>query len=599
MKKTAALIISSMLVLSSLFVMLDMTAEGKDIAPIPLFSGAGSGTVADPYQITDVDELQEMNLDLNAHYILMNDIDASLTSGWNSDKGFEPIANLTGYFNGTLDGMDFIIHDLTVNRSSQDYAGLFGYLNQSAVISNLGLENVNITGAGFVGGLAGWSDGTIMDSHSAGNVTGGVDSGGFTGASTGPITNCYSTGTLTGTGDSVGGFVGYNAAPITNTYSTVNVTTIGITAGGFAGSNSHTATNCYSTGNVIGTSEVGGFAGLINGGTTINCYSTGNVDGTVKAGGFAGWINAGTAKSSYSTGTVAGIIYVGGFNGITDAGGTITNCYSTGNVIGTSDYIGGFIGNNWQGTISNCHSTGSATTPWHALGGFTGGNEAPSIITDSYATGNAIITGAGWEVGGFSGQNHGSIERCYSLGDATTAGGGIAGGFVGNNYNIITDCFALGNADASSDRVGGFAGYNSDGDTITSCYSIGTASGGIPGGFVGENGVGSTISISHWDITTSGTGSGVNINSGVADVTGHTTIAMKQIATYPGWDFATVWGIVEDNTYAFLTTIDPIVINEQITQIGMATEDIGYSTDFNSTAQPIPFYNKLESWAMN
>ena len=38
------------------------------------FTG-GSGTVLDPYQISDVGELQEMNLDLGAHYILINDID--------------------------------------------------------------------------------------------------------------------------------------------------------------------------------------------------------------------------------------------------------------------------------------------------------------------------------------------------------------------------------------------------------------------------------------------------------------------------------------------------------------------------------------------
>lgn len=43
------------------------------------FSGLGSGTEEDPYQITTVHQLQEMNDDLSAHYILMNDIDASET----------------------------------------------------------------------------------------------------------------------------------------------------------------------------------------------------------------------------------------------------------------------------------------------------------------------------------------------------------------------------------------------------------------------------------------------------------------------------------------------------------------------------------------
>lgn len=51
------------------------------------FSGNGSGTEADPYQITTVEQLQEMNDELDAHYILMNDIDASDTENWNGGAG--------------------------------------------------------------------------------------------------------------------------------------------------------------------------------------------------------------------------------------------------------------------------------------------------------------------------------------------------------------------------------------------------------------------------------------------------------------------------------------------------------------------------------
>ena len=36
------------------------------ITPAVAFSGSGSGTSGDPYQITDVNELQEMNDDLSA-----------------------------------------------------------------------------------------------------------------------------------------------------------------------------------------------------------------------------------------------------------------------------------------------------------------------------------------------------------------------------------------------------------------------------------------------------------------------------------------------------------------------------------------------------
>ncbi|MHC4455659.1 MAG: hypothetical protein ACYS0I_01000 [Planctomycetota bacterium] len=40
------------------------------------FSGSGSGTEGDPYVITDAYELQEMQDDLGAWYVLGNNIDA-------------------------------------------------------------------------------------------------------------------------------------------------------------------------------------------------------------------------------------------------------------------------------------------------------------------------------------------------------------------------------------------------------------------------------------------------------------------------------------------------------------------------------------------
>ncbi len=47
------------------------------------FSGSGFGTEENPYVITDVYQLQEMQDDLDAYYVLANDIDASGTVSWN------------------------------------------------------------------------------------------------------------------------------------------------------------------------------------------------------------------------------------------------------------------------------------------------------------------------------------------------------------------------------------------------------------------------------------------------------------------------------------------------------------------------------------
>ncbi len=58
------------------------------------FAG-GSGTAADPYQIADVAQLQAIHTSNSAHYILINNIDASATAGWNGGQGFNPINNFS------------------------------------------------------------------------------------------------------------------------------------------------------------------------------------------------------------------------------------------------------------------------------------------------------------------------------------------------------------------------------------------------------------------------------------------------------------------------------------------------------------------------
>lgn len=57
------------------------------------FSGTGSGTEQDPYIITNVYELQQINSELDACYELANDIDASDIRYWNDKAGFIPIGD--------------------------------------------------------------------------------------------------------------------------------------------------------------------------------------------------------------------------------------------------------------------------------------------------------------------------------------------------------------------------------------------------------------------------------------------------------------------------------------------------------------------------
>jgi len=53
--------------------------------------GGGSGTIGDPYLITDCLDLQAMQNNLAANYALNNSIDCSATSTWDGGKGFNPI----------------------------------------------------------------------------------------------------------------------------------------------------------------------------------------------------------------------------------------------------------------------------------------------------------------------------------------------------------------------------------------------------------------------------------------------------------------------------------------------------------------------------
>ena len=107
------------------------------------FNG-GNGSKGNPYQISTIDQLQAMQDSLDAHYVLLNDIDASVTAGWNDSAGFDPIGedpeNDTA-FTGSFDGQDFMIRNLTIKRPCEYYVGLFGYI-YSAQITNVGLDSI-------------------------------------------------------------------------------------------------------------------------------------------------------------------------------------------------------------------------------------------------------------------------------------------------------------------------------------------------------------------------------------------------------------------------------------------------------------------------
>ena len=212
------------------------------------------------------------------------DTDIDLTG-----KDWTPIGtNVDNSYKGTFDGGGHTITGLTFT-TNDEYAGLFGRLNRAGTVKNVVMEGVQITSnqiyGGSIGGVVGFSLGTIENCSVSGSVSGTVYVGGVVGAQWGvSITGCSSSATVKGM----------------------------VYVGGVAGQTNGTTTMtaCYATGNV--TLEIdpqknisgGGLVGMNGGSSLLACYATGNVT---------------------STGSSTGYVHIGGLLG--DNYTTVTACY--------------------------------------------------------------------------------------------------------------------------------------------------------------------------------------------------------------------------------------------------------------------------------
>ncbi len=254
----------------------------------------------------DDDTLQAMRDDLEGHYALGADIDASDTANWDGGEGWEPIGTAGNSFRGSFDGLGHEISDLSLNRPTEDRVGLFGRSVRSSgdyVFKNLSLVNVDIIGSSYVGSLVGESrNGIIHNSEATGSVKSeGAISGGLVGslASDSVLQDSHANVNVSGN-DFVGGLV----------------------AGNVSGA---IVRNSYATGKIEGNEFVGGLAGIVqaDGSRIENSFATGDVNGESKVGGLAGRVGFSDPPSqsdveisnSYATGKVTGNSSVGGLLG--------------------------------------------------------------------------------------------------------------------------------------------------------------------------------------------------------------------------------------------------------------------------------------------
>jgi filamentous hemagglutinin family protein len=338
------------------------------------------------------------------NYALVSDIAAAGSAALNGGAGFAPIGTYGAGFSGTLDGLGHTINNLTINRPSAQYVGMFGWVSNGAV-QNLGLTNVSITGWNSVGGLAGGA-----------NTAGAIPL----------IRNVYTTGTVDAAGLAssgsgyAGGLIGYASGMVLDSaYSAAQVSGA-IYVGGLIGGtlNTNTLTNVYATGAVTSREQgsVGGLIGYFDSGFITNAYSTGNVNDAGArgiAGGLIGQNSTGTLSKTYSSGTVTSV--ASPLPGYAFARAA----------------IGGLIGVN-GGPISDSYSTGSVNAPTanYNVGGLVGGNSAN--ITNSYSTGAITVGGSTTFVGGLVGRNS-SGTVATSFWDTQTSGQATSAAGIGMN----------------------------------------------------------------------------------------------------------------------------------------------------------------------
>lgn len=152
------------------------------ILSVNALSMNGLGTPEDPFQITKCTELQDIQNNLTADYILINNIDCSDTVNWNDGKGFKPIGSYENPFKGNLNGHNKTVKNLFSNASIDRFTGIFASI-ESNKLENFILENITMIGIDNVGLLSGSvaKSAIINNTKIKGKVFGNKNIGGITG----------------------------------------------------------------------------------------------------------------------------------------------------------------------------------------------------------------------------------------------------------------------------------------------------------------------------------------------------------------------------------------------------------------------------------
>lgn len=584
--------------------------------------------------ISNLYQLQGMAADLTASYTLLNDIDASATTSNNTadvwgGKGFAPVGGNSARFTGDFDGQGFVINQLAISRSSQDYVGLFGVTGVDAGLVNVRLQGTSIAGNNLAGGLVGYNDGgTITNSYITGSVVGRNQVGALVGYNSGDISSSYATATVDGSAE-VGGLVGFNDnAEIINSYATGAVDGDS-DVGGLVGYNDHHGeiTSSYATGSTVGSSSTGGLVGNNTGSVTNSYWDTFTTGQATSDGGIAVNGDWDAAPNAYSEGSYTGFDFTnewfiaegysrpmlrGHLSDAFTSGGEIHNVYDlqgmaadlsgsytlmsdldlAGIASGDTADIWGGLGFAPVGSYSDSFA-GSFNGNGHVIRNLTinrGGADYVGLFGRTTAA--ASISNIGLEnvavsgddnVGALVGWHWGDISNAYVDTGSVNAASAQAGGMVGGNSGSISNAYTNLTVAAVGGNAGGLVGLNDTG-TITRSFALGSSS---EGGLVGSNT--GLIVDSFWntDTTASGVGSG-----DASGATGLNSAELMDPASFAAWgaDIDAVggtgatWRIYEGKSApllgAFLAEIEVIAYDDYKVYDGAAYDGLH---DINGT----------------
>ena len=258
----------------------------------------GSGTETDPYQINTAEGLKWFRDKVNnATKEPDTQICAELTEDIDlSSEEWSPIGIGEGVYwgsrsySGTFDGKGHTIKNLSIDNSSAQYVGLFGYV-LGGTIRNLTVSG-SVKGSGHTGGIAGGADGgtfencanlcVVQSDSTEGGTTGGIIGFAHNMNYELIVRDCYNVGSITGR--NAGGIIGQ----CINTSGTIR--------------------NCYNAGTVTGTASVGAIIGnpLID--KIYNCYY---LEGSVTRAGNGDKVSISKTATEFADGTVLALLKTG------------------------------------------------------------------------------------------------------------------------------------------------------------------------------------------------------------------------------------------------------------------------------------------------